>query len=157
VTPKSVFNLAWLALSFVALEIGLAGHRPEINLSDSLPDLIYLLDVGTPFEKGDLVQFPVPPGVTDPAFNKDFVKKVVGIAGDAIERRDGVVYVAGVEVGRVLDATKQGRPLAPGPTGRIPPGFVFVQGLSERSYDSRYQDVGLIPVARILGRVRILL
>ena len=156
-TPKSAFNLAWLALSFVAIEIGLAGHRPEINLSDSLPDLIYLLDVGTPFEKGDLVQFPVPPGVPDPAFNKDFVKKIVGVAGDEVERRDGVVFVGGAEVGRLQETTKQGRPLTPGPIGLIPPGFVFVQGLSERSYDSRYMDVGLIPVGRILGRVRVLL
>src|SRR5262249_1005979 len=146
--PKTIFNLTWLAMSFVALQVTVSKHRPEINLSESLPDLVYVLDVGSDFDKGDLVQFPVPPGVPDPAFNKDFVKGVVGVPGDLVEHRDGVAFVAGAEVGRILDETRQGRPLEPGPVGVIPPGFVFVQGLNERSYDSRYKDVGLIPVDR---------
>jgi conjugal transfer pilin signal peptidase TrbI len=157
VTPKVLFNLAWAAGSLAVLKLVTAHHQPGINLTESLPDLVYVLDVGTSFGKGDLVEFPVPPGIPDPRFNKDFVKRIAGTAGDVVEHRDGHAFVNGLDIGPIQSATKDGRPLAPGPTGVIPPGFVFVQGLNERSYDSRYQDVGLIPVDRVLGRVRVVL
>jgi signal peptidase I len=42
--------------------------------------------------RGDIVVFERPPGVPDTGI-KDLIKRVVGLPGDVVEARDGVVYV----------------------------------------------------------------
>jgi conjugal transfer pilin signal peptidase TrbI len=78
----------------------------------------------------------------------------VGVASDVLYYDvDGVLWVNEQRVGLPQPETRQHEPLhkiAPGP---IPSGFVFVAGTHPRSFDSRYQEVGLIAIERLEGLV----
>lgn len=131
-------------------------------------------------ERGDIVV------LRKPREEVDLVKRVIGVAGDHIQWREGRVYIndALVERERVRDYTyraQSGR-LTPVteyletlPAGRqhlileetdsgladntpeyvVPPGHVFLAGDNrDNSGDSRFlDDVGYIPLERVLGRV----
>ena len=119
-------------------------------------------------QKGDYTCFDCP------WYGGNVVKKIVGVAGDSIVYdREGNLWVKTlwaktlsvktVWVGRQLKVGKQkkkskdGRLLTPIKPGIIPEGMVFVMGDHERSFDSRYEEMGLIPVHALQGRVIALL
>ena len=101
-----------------------------------------------PIHRGDVVVFERPPGETDPKV-KDLIKRVVGLPGDTLESKDGVVYV-------------NDKPLTepylqpPGTTENlqrqiVPDGMVFVMGDNRgNSHDSR--AFGAIDQDLIVGR-----
>ncbi|MDG3444540.1 S26 family signal peptidase [Nitrospirillum amazonense] len=149
-TPRQALLAGWFVAAFAGL-VWVKGHYVfETNLSGSLPGIFYWVKLGEPVPRGGLALFPAPPG--NPEFREDFVKIVQGLGGDLVERRDGVVFVQGVEIGRLLEKTSKGHVLIPGPTGVIPEGFAFVRGTHARSYDSRYGEIGFIPVSQFRGR-----
>lgn len=81
-----------------------------------------------------------------------YTKKVVGLAGDVIEIKDGQMYVGGRLIGSLLAQTTQCLKLTPVKTYKVPDGSVFVVGDHSRSFDSRYQEFGLVQAAHIKGR-----
>ncbi len=99
---------------------------------------------------GDVVIFRYP---TDT--RRKFIKRIIGLPGDEIAIRNGMVY----HNGQVLaEDYAQGPSLGPynapafGPV-RVPDDHYFVLGDNRRhSDDSRYPDVGFIPVEHIVGR-----
>ncbi len=68
----------------------------------------------------------------------------------------------GIEIFPLLKQTKEGNPLTPlsvkkfsegrNPEGIIPPGYVFVAGDNPNSFDSRYEEFGLVPMEKIWGK-----
>lgn len=84
-----------------------------------------------------------------------FRKKIVGLPGDEIQidaqrqvfvnRKNG----QRVLIGAAKPFSKTGVPLAIVSAGVIPTGYVAVAGDHKDSFDSRYQDVGLIDVTEI--------
>ncbi len=130
------------------------GDRVLVNkLSYSLHDV----------RRGDVVVFEIPPESIGPDGIKDLIKRVIGLPGDTIETREGIVYVndrrltepylpAGVLTGDPADGSNP-------PIERqvIPAGEVFVMGDNRgNSHDSRYADRGPIPVSSIVGRAFVL-
>jgi signal peptidase I len=110
-----------------------------------------IVPVGTP-HRGDVVVFVYPQDE-----EKDFIKRVVGVAGDTIEVRDKRLYVNG---GAVPDAYAhfaegtEGRTTAPrdsfGPFA-VPAGYIFVMGDNrDRSYDSRFW--GPVSLDKVKGK-----
>ena len=78
------------------------------------------------------------------------IKTVIAVAGQHVE--------IGVSVsvdGQVISSSSlasrdgKGRPLAPFPSGIVPPGYVFLHSSFPGSYDSRY--FGPVPASGILG------
>ncbi len=100
-----------------------------------------------------------------PWYGGNVVKKIVGVAGDRIVYDlEGNLWIKpprtarrqarpGLKVGTQKKQAKDGRPLTPIKPGIIPRGMVFVMGSHERSFDSRYEEMGLIPLHALQGRV----
>ena len=83
-----------------------------------------------------------------------FVKRVVGLPGETVEIRDGVVYIDGRPLREpYLDPRRNRRP------HQMPPltlgqREVFVLGDNRgHSTDSRFQSVGMVDQRNILGKV----
>ncbi|MFP5254437.1 MAG: signal peptidase I [Acidimicrobiia bacterium] len=109
--------------------------------------------------RGDVVVFELPPDEVGPDGIKDLIKRVVGLPGDVIETRDGVVYVNDRRLDEpyLADGMVTGDPASGNNPGivrqTIPDGMVFVMGDNRsNSHDSRYSDRGPIPIDSIVGR-----
>lgn len=89
---------------------------------------------------------------SDSGEERDLIKRVIGIAGDVIEVKDGVVYRNG-------EALKEDYIYGGQTPGDMVPftvdkGCIFVMGDNRpNSMDSRDPSIGEISVADILGRV----
>jgi len=81
-----------------------------------------------------------------------YTKKIAGLPGDVIEVKDEQLYVGGRLIGPLLSETTQGLPLSPLAINKVPDDSVFVAGDHSRSFDSRYQEFGLVKAAHIRGR-----
>lgn len=102
--------------------------------------------IGEP-QPGDIVV------LQDPSrTNRELIKRVVAVAGETIEVRDGVVYIDG----RPLDEPYKNdmyTQYPDTPPVEVPEGTVFVMGDNRaNSHDSRYPDRGPIPIDSIVGR-----
>lgn len=85
---------------------------------------------------------------------RDFIKRVVAVAGQTVETRENHVYVDGVR----LTESYLGVPThgAFGPV-QVPEGTVFVMGDNRNfSLDSRDPAVGFIPLAEIKGEAMLI-
>jgi conjugal transfer pilin signal peptidase TrbI len=99
-------------------------------------------------QRGDVISF------DHPLFPAPIAKVVVGVAGDTVEIVNGYVFVNGIDRGRVLDKSPHsGKPLTPIEPGLIPDGYVYVWAPHPESFDSRYQEIGLIHVSRMKERL----
>jgi signal peptidase I len=98
--------------------------------------------------RGDIVVFKRPPKV-NPQY-KDLVKRVIGLPGDVVERKDGGVFVNGNRLPeRYLRGLETREGFAP---VKIPPSSYWVMGDNRQSSeDSRF--FGPIPKHDIVGRV----
>jgi signal peptidase I len=118
-------------------------RMPESIFGIEIPGLPlgrYLFNL-EPVHRGDVVVFVFPPDRT-----KDFIKRVIGIAGDTVQVKDGVVWLNGQKMDDPhahLEAAAQDRsPVSPrdnfGPV-TVPPGKLLMMGDNrDRSYDSRF-------------------
>jgi signal peptidase I len=110
-----------------------------------------------PVHRGDVVVFVFPPDRS-----KDFIKRVIGVAGDTIAVKNGVVWLNGSEMPdphRHWEVSPQDRsPVSPrdnfGPV-TVPPGKLFMMGDNrDRSYDSRFW--GFVDLNDVEGRATII-
>jgi len=142
--------------TFVAQPFRVEGGSMETTL---LPDEYVLVDKLTPrwapYARGDIVVLQPPEGFE--RGGTPFIKRVIGVAGDRVELKDGLVYVNGVALderylfaaGGVRQATD------PSPGGQtawlVPAGQVLVMGdHRQNSSDSRL--FGPVAVSNIVGR-----
>jgi signal peptidase I len=130
-----------------------------------------VLELGKP-ERGDVVVFRLP---SDPSTN--YIKRLIGLPGDAITYLNNQVFVNGQPVpitliGPYMGEDQEGSVLAReqlGPVGHdvllipgrgslqgtfiVPEGYYFMMGDNrDNSRDSRYDGVGLIPDGSIAGK-----
>lgn len=190
--PRPWYRSTWVAaIIMIAINIGLQlsetdlyspGWRSfHIASASNMPTLLitdYVLaathHAGAVPAYGDIVVFRPP---HDPKV--DYVKRVVGLAGDRVQLREGILYLNGKPVPRepqdsapLSSALKQYRETLP--DGRtymiletpqstvestvefnVPAGSFFVLGDNRgNSLDSRYKDFGYIPIANFIGTVR---
>jgi signal peptidase I len=96
-------------------------------------------------EKGEVLIFKYP---KDPS--RDFIKRVIAVAGDTIEIKDGRVFVNGQlqNESYILERTRGSFPLS-----TVPQSTIFVMGDNRNnSEDSRFNDVGFVPLDMIKGK-----
>ena len=96
-------------------------------------------------EKGEILIFRYP---RDPS--RDFIKRVIATGGDTIEIKEGRVYVNDqlLKEDYILEKTRTEYPKV-----TVPEGTVFVMGDNRNnSDDSRFADVGFVPLDLIKGK-----
>lgn len=128
----------------------------SINVSDSLPGTVFLVQKGARPDKGDLAAFRYGGGGPYERGSL-FLKRMVGTPGSVVERVDvgegyWDYYVDGLFVGRAKPTSRAGLPLEPGPVGKIPPGHYYMAAPAPDSLDSRYALVGWVGDDQIVGR-----
>jgi signal peptidase I len=95
-----------------------------------------------------------------PAGERDFIKRIIGLPGDSVEMRDGVVYVNGealpeapADEGGYLSS----RDLNPYGPFTVPQGHYFMMGDNRpNSSDSRF-SLGPIPEDAVVGRAFVII
>jgi len=94
-------------------------------------------------QRGDVVVFRYP---KDPS--RDFIKRVIGVPGDTVAIREGVVYVNGI-------ALREDYTVNPGATDMpeqlVPPKSYFVLG-DNRANSSDSRSWGFVPEENIIGK-----
>lgn len=145
-----------LALYLVIQAFLVQTYRVEgRSMDDSLHDGQHLLiDKLTPrfddYSRGDVVVLHPP---DEPEDSTPFIKRVIGVAGDHLELRDGTVWIDGIEIDEPY--------LAPGSVTEpgfddttdwdIEEGEVFVMG--DNRLDSRdSREFGTVETSEIVGR-----
>lgn len=118
----------------VAIEVfRIASGSMEPALAQGDYAIVGKLAAGAPLRTGDVIVF-VPPGEG----GRYYVKRVVALAGDRVDVREGAVLVNGAP--------------GTGPEVVVPPGHVYVLGdAATRLRDSR--DFGAVPIEAVVGRV----
>lgn len=143
--------------SFVAQPFKVQQGSMETTL---LEDQYVLVDKLSPrwdaYAIGDIIVFN-PPDTWSRGSDVPFIKRVIGVAGDEVELRDGLVYVNGVEIDEPYIFDEDGVPqeTLPTPGGAshwvVPAGELFVMGDHRQdSADSR--NFGPIEVSHVVGR-----
>lgn len=129
-----LFVAAFVVINAVEIPFGI-----RINGSESLPQRVFLSRIrkNAP-ERGDIVSF------KHPLEEKIVAKEIAGLPGDEIRIEKGRVFVNDLDIGDVI--TDKMHPIAEGVIGE---GFLFARGKHERSFDSRYAEFGLVPIACI--------
>ena len=106
------------------------------------------------FKRGEYVSFKPPKSAKYAPRGFYFIKKIMCVPGDVIERDGRWFYCNGKKLAYALKKTKWGAPLEPWNIKKIvvPENTFFVKGSMWRSYDSRY--FGLIHKKDIIACYR---
>ncbi len=124
------------------------------------PDQYVLIDrishLWSPYTRGQVIVFRAPDNSELP--NDPFIKRVIGVAGDTVEIRDGAVFVNGKQLDEPYLYRNDAGEIEPTEvsgsqtTWKVPDGELFVMGDHRQvSVDSR--AFGTIPVSSVIGRV----
>lgn len=116
--------------------------------TDSLPYHYFLQFKKITPQKGDYTV------VESQWYGGKVIKEIVGEVGDEIHHEsDGSIWVGEQRIGETKKLARDGRALTPLKASSIPQDFVFLKGDHERSFDSRYEEFGLIPLNDLQGRL----
>ncbi len=92
-------------------------------------------------DRGDIVVIRVP------GFDELLIKRVIGLPGDTLEIKNGVVYING----QVLDEPYvNGHPRGNYPRTKIPEGYIFVMG-DNRNNSNDSRSFGPVAIQNIVG------
>jgi signal peptidase I len=148
------------------------------NISNSLEGIRYILFLKTAsngfiasptLKRGDIVSIQG----YEPAYvgKKPFAKRVLGLPGDLIFKDKKEITIVSKTLAfknsmskaamsmisepvilPLLEKTSEGKPLTPLLATSVPEGYVFVTGDNPNSFDSRYEEFGLVPREKIWGK-----
>ncbi|QSZ27391.1 signal peptidase I [Aceticella autotrophica] len=130
---------------FELVDVPTGSMLNTIQLGDKFIEnkFIYRIE---PIKRGDIVVFKFP---DKPSTN--FVKRVIGIGGDIIEIKNGILYRNGKEVKEPY--LKEPMIGTFGPY-KVPPNHYFMMGDNRnQSYDSRYWTHKYVSRDAILGKI----
>jgi signal peptidase I len=115
-----------------------------------------ILPISDP-QRGDIVVFKFP---VDP--RKDFIKRVIGVAGDVVEIHDKTIFINGKRLNHDVGVYTDSRTIPGNLKSRdnfgpitVPKGALFVMGDNrDESFDSRFW--GYVPVRDVSGKAFII-
>ena len=109
-----------------------------------------------PYHRGDIVVFTPPEATSEAPDVRPFIKRVIGVAGDKVELRDGKVFVNGIALDepylfKVRGVAQPTGPQNGGASWTIADGELFVMG-DHRQESSDSRAFGPILVSSVIGR-----
>jgi conjugal transfer pilin signal peptidase TrbI len=135
-------------------------HVPLLfNVTPSLPYTVAIVSRRTDHVvRGDYVIY----AFSGPAIEmfpglarQPFFKRVGGVAGDRVQVDGRRVLVNGTDVGLAKRFAAVGNvPVEPIEPSTIPPKYLYMQGTSPDSFDSRYRISGLVHLRDVVAVVR---
>ncbi len=136
--------LIFLAIRLVVQNFRIEGSSMEPTLHAGqyliVNKAVYWLH---PPERGDIVVFEYPR-----APNRDFIKRVIGLPGEEVEVRNGVVYINGKRLYEPYISAPSNRSFGPRVVG---PNEYFVLG-DNRPNSSDSRTWGMLPREHIIGK-----
>ena len=118
--------------------------------TDSLPQRYFVQLPNIKPQKGDLTV------VYNGFYKGKIIKRIIGVAGDQISTDGhGNIFINQQKIGRAHEHTnmQSGLTLTTIKPQVIPSGKVFLHSPHPRSFDSRYQEVGLVALSDLEGKV----
>lgn len=149
VLAAAVFAIVYVFI-FKPFQVKGESMFPSFKDSEYLITSVISLRLGNP-KLGDVIVFKAPP---EP--DKDFIKRVIGIAGDKVLVKDGQVYLNG----KLLNESNYLKPDVKTYAGSflreneeitVPFDSFFVLG-DNRSYSSDSREWGFVPRKNIVGK-----
>jgi signal peptidase I len=125
-------------LAYAQFDVGIFDFLPFFDAGDDSNHHLF----GSP-ERGDVVVFKSP---TNRA--RDFIKRIIGVPGDKVQIRDGVVYINDEPLDEPYTTGATTCPCGP---WQIEEGHFFVMG-DHRSNSSDSRVIGQIPEKDIVGK-----
>lgn len=150
VRQKIIYGLLFLVpIGLACVMSFVLGYRVLINTTHSLPHTFYVINPAKgEIQRGDYIAF------THAASAYVVVKQVMGIEGDRIHKNTSGVSLSGSESTLdVKEMRSDGSALTRIHADVVPEKTVFVAGSHPDSFDSRYQEFGLVPLQQVRGRV----
>ena len=146
----------FLIRSFLFTVIRVDGDSMRETLHDGERLIVTVADVKLSGVQRDDVVICHYPGRTGLlGMKENFVKRVVGVAGDTIVMLNGDTFINGEKVEEPFVAYPS--PFING-AWEVPEGYVFVCGDNRAgSHDSRSADVGFIAENEVVGKVRLVM
>ena len=93
-------------------------------------------------------------GLAQPDADIDLIKRVIGLPGDRVRVRKGVVLINGTPL-REPYAQPETRSF---PVTKVPEGHLFMMGDNRmNSQDSRFPELGTVPLDNVVGRAFVIL
>lgn len=131
-------------------------YKLSVNLSESLPGKLYLVERGALPAKGEYAEFRFE-GETYYIKGSHFLKRVAGVGGavvNAVPLPDGRTefFVDGASVGIAKLRARDGRALEASKSRIIEPGYYYMAATNPDSFDSRYELFGKVGADQIVGR-----
>ena len=154
---RKVRKIYWCAsLCFLTCWVIVSQTRLRECLSNSLDGIHYVLFLkSNAIQRGDIVS--IQGHREDHVGNLKkwpYAKRVLGIPGDRIvHNTEGIVIVP--QPSNTLKKkkkTSKGKPLTPNISNIIPEGYIFVAGDNPQSFDSRYEEFGLVHKEKVWGK-----
>lgn len=147
---RSEWVKAFLGFALAFLSIALLIHQVKFLISEtaSLPYHFFLHLPNIAPEREDYTM------LESAWYQGKIIKRIIGVAGDFIDvNLNGEVFVNQRKVGHTIAIASDGRALKTIQAQIIPKGYVFLYGEHPKSFDSRYQELGLIPLSSLQGLV----
>jgi signal peptidase I len=130
--------------------VGIISEEIQVIYSktNSLPENLFIRLKNVKPCKGNLTM------TKNDLFQGNIIKRVIGTSGDHIWYDDNFrLWVNDFCVGEVKIYAASGKQLTPIPQQTIPDGVVFLYAPHLESFDSRYQEVGLVPLSQLQGKI----
>lgn len=127
------------------------------SMNKTLENGDWLIDEKVSYEIGSPKRFDVVVFYSPVIEGENWVKRVIGLPGETVQIKDGVIYIDGKEL---TDDTYGNHPIdyvgVAATPFTVPEGTYFVMGDNRaggQSWDSRYEEIGTIPKSEIWGKV----
>lgn len=111
----------------------------RINTSHSLPERLLIAKKAGELKRESFA------ALVHPTHSRLLLKKVAGLPGDPIEIVGRRIFVNKIDCGEILAKTQSGVPIHPIALNQVPAGHVFVHAPHPQSFDSRYEEFGVVP------------